>query len=60
LPPAPWPNTSLCLPERRLPGSQSKAILEPAAKKLALTLKQDSSLKAYPIIKTQVESGKVT
>lgn len=40
--------------------AQSKAILEPAAKKLGLTLKQDSSPKAYPIIKTQVESGKVT
>jgi putative spermidine/putrescine transport system substrate-binding protein len=40
--------------------AQSKAILEPAAKKLGLTLKQDSSPKAYPIIKTQVESGKVS
>lgn len=40
--------------------AQSKAILEPAAKKLGLTLKQDSSPKAYPIIKTQVESGKIT
>jgi putative spermidine/putrescine transport system substrate-binding protein len=40
--------------------AQSKAILEPAAKKLGLTLKQDSSPKAYPIIKTQIESGKVT
>jgi len=40
--------------------AQSKAILEPAAKKLGLTLKQDSSPKAYPIIKTQLESGKVT
>lgn len=40
--------------------AQSKAILEPAAKKLGLTLKQDSSPKAYPIIKTQVESGKIS
>ena len=40
--------------------AQSKAILEPAAKKLGLTLKQDSSPKAYPIIKTQVQSGKIT
>jgi putative spermidine/putrescine transport system substrate-binding protein len=40
--------------------AQSKAILEPAAKKLGLTLKQDSSPKAYPIIKTQVQSGKVS
>ncbi|MHC8286998.1 hypothetical protein ACYZUD_09240 [Pseudomonas sp. XS1P51] len=40
--------------------AQSKAILEPAAKKLGLTLKQDSSPKAYPIIKTQIESGKVS
>jgi putative spermidine/putrescine transport system substrate-binding protein len=40
--------------------AQSKAILEPAAKRLGLTLKQDSSPKAYPVIKTQVESGKVT
>jgi putative spermidine/putrescine transport system substrate-binding protein len=40
--------------------AQSKAILEPAAKQLGLTLKQDSSPKAYPIIKTQIESGKVT
>lgn len=40
--------------------AQSKAILEPAAKNLGLTLKQDSSPKAYPIIKTQIESGKVT
>lgn len=40
--------------------AQTKAILAPAAKKLGLTLKQDSSPKAYPIIKTQVESGKVT
>ncbi|WP_416637475.1 extracellular solute-binding protein [Pseudomonas sp. OHS18] len=40
--------------------AQTKAILEPAAKKLGLTLKQDSSPKAYPIIKTQVQSGKVT
>lgn len=40
--------------------AQSKAILEPAAKALGLTLKQDSSPKAYPIIKTQVESGKVS
>jgi len=40
--------------------AQSKAILEPAAEKLGLTLKQDSSSKAYPIIKTQVESGKVS
>jgi putative spermidine/putrescine transport system substrate-binding protein len=40
--------------------AQSKAILEPAAKRLGLTLKQDSSPKAYPIIKTQVQSGKVT
>lgn len=40
--------------------AQSKAILEPAAKKLGLPLKQDSSPKAYPIIKTQVESGKVS
>lgn len=40
--------------------AQSKAILEPAAKKLGLTLRQDSSPKAYPIIKTQVESGKVS
>ena len=40
--------------------AQSKAILEPAAKNLGLTLKQDSSPKAYPIIKTQIQSGKVT
>ncbi|HEY0286101.1 MAG TPA: ABC transporter substrate-binding protein [Pseudomonas sp.] len=40
--------------------AQSKAILEPAAKKLGLTLKQDSSPKAYPIIKTQIESGNVS
>ena len=40
--------------------AQSKAILEPAAKKLGLNLKQDSSPKAYPIIKTQVESGKIS
>ncbi|SDI02187.1 putative spermidine/putrescine transport system substrate-binding protein [Pseudomonas flavescens] len=40
--------------------AQSRAILEPAAKKLGLTLKQDSSPKAYPIIKTQVQSGKVS
>lgn len=40
--------------------AQSKAILEPAAKKLGLTLKQDSSPKAYPIIKTQVQSGNVS
>lgn len=40
--------------------AQSKAILLPAAKALKLDLRQDSSPKAYPIIKTQVESKKVT
>jgi len=40
--------------------AQSKTILEPAARKLGLTLKQDSSPKAYPMIKTQVESGNVS
>lgn len=40
--------------------AQAKAILEPAARNLGLTLKQDSSPKAYPIIKTQVESGRVS
>jgi putative spermidine/putrescine transport system substrate-binding protein len=39
--------------------AQTKAILEPAAKLLDITLKQDSSPNAYPVVKTQVGSGKV-
>ena len=39
--------------------AQTKAILNPASKELGITIKQDSSPNAYPIIKTQVESGKV-
>jgi putative spermidine/putrescine transport system substrate-binding protein len=39
--------------------AQTKAILDPAAKALGITIKQDSSADAYPVIKTQVQAGKV-
>lgn len=39
--------------------AQTKAILDPAAKELDITIRQDSSPNAYPVVKTQVESNKV-
>jgi putative spermidine/putrescine transport system substrate-binding protein len=39
--------------------AQTKAVLDPAAKTLGITIKQDSSADAYPVVKTQVQTGKV-
>ncbi|MCC7275685.1 MAG: ABC transporter substrate-binding protein [Alphaproteobacteria bacterium] len=39
--------------------AQTKAILDPAAKALGITIKQDSSADAYPVVKTQVATGKI-
>ena len=40
--------------------AQTVAILDPAAKKLGITINQDSTPDAWPVIKTQVASGKPT
>jgi putative spermidine/putrescine transport system substrate-binding protein len=40
--------------------AQTIAILDPAAKKLGITVNQDSAPDAWPVIKTQVASGKPT
>ena len=40
--------------------AQTVAILDPAAKKLGITINQDSAPDAWPVIKTQVASGKPT
>src|SRR3984885_16352236 len=40
--------------------AQTVAILDPAAKKLGITVNQDSAPDAWPVIKTQVASGKPT
>ena len=40
--------------------AQTIAILDPAAKKLGITINQDSAPDAWPVIKTQVSSGKIT
>ena len=40
--------------------AQTVAILDPAAKKLDITVNQDSIPDAWPVIKTQVASGKPT
>ena len=37
--------------------AQTVAILDPAAKKLGITINQDSIPDAWPVIKTQVASG---
>ena len=39
--------------------AQTKAILDPVAEKLGLTVNQDSAPDAWPVIKTQTASGKV-
>jgi putative spermidine/putrescine transport system substrate-binding protein len=55
-----------CGPDRlRLPGgayqkAQTIAILDPSAKKLGITINQDSIPDAWPAIKSQVASGKPT
>ncbi|MBC8719616.1 ABC transporter substrate-binding protein [Ochrobactrum sp. Marseille-Q0166] len=38
--------------------AQTKAILDPVAEKLGITINQDSSPDAWPVIKTQTETGK--
>lgn len=38
--------------------AQTKAILDPVAEKLGITVNQDSSPDAWPVIKTQTETGK--
>lgn len=38
--------------------AQTKAILEPVAEKLGITVKQDSAPDAWPVIKTQTATGK--
>src|SRR6266567_723569 len=38
--------------------AQTVAILDPAAKKLGITINQDSIPDAWPVIKSQVASGK--
>ncbi|WP_213880352.1 ABC transporter substrate-binding protein [Pseudomonas sp. dw_358] len=38
--------------------AQTKAILDPAAKSLNMTIKQDSAPDAYPMVKAQGEAGK--
>ena len=40
--------------------AQTIAILDPAAKKLGITVNQDSAPDAWPVIKTQGASGKPT
>ena len=40
--------------------AQTIAILDPAAKKLGITINQDSIPDAWPVIKSQVASGKPT
>jgi putative spermidine/putrescine transport system substrate-binding protein len=40
--------------------AQTVAILDPAAKKLGITVNQDSAPDAWPVIKTQAASGKPT
>src|SRR5258708_26328067 len=40
--------------------AQTIAILDPAAKKLGITINQDSAPDAWPIMKTQVATGKPT
>ncbi len=40
--------------------AQTIAILDPAAKKLGITINQDSAPDAWPVMKTQVASGKPT
>ncbi len=40
--------------------AQTIAILDPAAKKLGITVNQDSSPDAWPVMKTQVATGKPT
>src|ERR1700728_5501069 len=40
--------------------AQTVAILDPAARKLGITVNQDSAPDAWPVIKTQVASGKPT
>jgi putative spermidine/putrescine transport system substrate-binding protein len=40
--------------------AQTVAILDPAAKKLGITINQDSAPDAWPVIKTQAASGKPT
>src|SRR5438046_3599601 len=40
--------------------AQTIAILDPAAKKLGITVNQDSAPDAWPVMKTQVATGKPT